>query len=397
MPRALFLSHRIPYPPDKGERVRAYHEIEALAGAFDVTVASLSHDAADGDHVEGLVHLTDQIIMAPAGGKRGLVRGLWQLARGRSVTEGYFASPAMSALVAEDATTGPYDLAFGYCTSVLPLLMQVPARVKVLDFVDVDSAKWDDYARSAGWLKRQVYRREAAGVRRLERRAVDECDAVFVVSPREAELIEGPREKIHPVVNGVDTSYFDPGETGPGDDEGGLVFTGTMDYKPNVEAVVWFVRNVFGKLKAEFPELTFDIVGRDPTPAVRQLSAVEGVTVTGSVPDVRPYLKKARVAVVPLTIARGIQNKVLEAMAMGKATVLSKQALEGIEATPGESVLTAEDEDQWTRAVVHLLEEKDRRKLLGERARQVVVDAYSWEARLAPMVELCTTLVESAP
>jgi len=389
--RLLFIAHKVPYPPDKGDRLRAFHEIKALSEQFDVTLAALAHSRADRQAAEKMRQWCRKVVLADAGGRIGLVRGAWSLLAGRSVTEGYFRSRRLAGLLADEAGAEPFDLVMAYCSSMLPYAADVPAPAKVMDLVDADSAKWAAYAERARWPKRWAYRTEARRVAGLERRAVDICDAVLLVSDAEAGAVGIESEKLIGLPNGVDMEYFTPADR-PAGAGAALVFTGTMDYRPNVEGVCWFVREAWGGLKRQEPDLTLAIVGRNPAPAVRRLGGHEGVTVTGAVPDVRPYLAAATAAVVPLQIARGLQNKVLEAMAMGRAVVATPAALEGIEADREKEVLAADTPEEWTRQILLVLRDNDRRRELERAARKCVEDKYSWPARMEPLVALCLRL-----
>lgn len=391
MKRLLFISHRVPYPPDKGERVRAFHEIEALAQHFRVTVAALTHQPSDVEAAAELKHWCEKVITAPAGGRVRLLRGGMALLCGRSVTEGFFHSRRLAYALGEEAAREPFDLVLAYSSSTIPYALGVPAGARIADLVDVDSAKWATYAQVARWPRRWLYRREARGVQSLEQRAIDECDAVVLVSPDEVKALGIMSHKVAAIGNGVDTEYFKPTD----DEEASppsLVFTGTMDYKPNIDGVCWFVREVWPALRRDVPDLTFSIVGRNPTRAVRKLVEIPGVRVTGSVPDVRPYLAKATLAVVPLLIARGVQNKILEAMAMGRAVVASPQGLEGLEVAVGTETLQARTPDEWQRCILELLQDNARRQQVEHAARTCVEQKYAWAARLQPLLDLCERL-----
>ncbi len=387
MRRVLFISHRVPYPPDKGERVRALHEIQALAAAgWRVTLAAIAHRPEDLAAAGPLGQWCERVILARAGGAAGLARAAASLLRGRSATEGYFASGTLRRAMGREAAREPFDLVVAYSSGTLPYAKRIPARARVMDLVDVDSAKWASYAEAAGGPKRWLYGLEARRVARLEREAVEACEAVFLVSPEEVRALGLESDRVAPLGNGVDTAYFAPAERDASAPPS-LVFTGTMDYRPNAEGVAWFVREVWPALKRGRPDLEFHIVGRDPTREVRRLAEVAGVRVTGAVPDVRPHLRNAMAAVVPLRIARGVQNKVLEAMAMGRAVVGSPGALEGIEAEPGREVLEAETPDAWRRQVEGLLGDAGFRERMEAAARACVVARYGWEARMRPLVE----------
>jgi len=396
MKRLLFIAHRVPYPPDKGERVRAFHEITALAQHYRITLAAPVHGRDDRAAARGLEPWCERIVLAPAGGAVGLMRGAWRLMSGRSVTEGFFCTARMAGLLDDEARREPFDLVFAYSSGTLPLALGAEAPLRIMDLVDVDSAKWLSYAESARWPLRWLYRREERGVRDLERAAVARCDAVLLVSDAEARALGVTSQKVMAVGNGVDMDYFRPAEPNTRGTPS-LVFTGTMDYRPNVDGVCWFVREVWPLLRRNVPDLEFTIVGRNPARAVRALAAEPGVAVTGAVPDVRPYLAAARAVVIPLRIARGIQNKALEAMAMGRAVVGSPAAVEGLDVVVGEDLLQAESPDKWRDAVLGLLTDEPRRLAIEHSARRCVEQKYTWSARMAPLVELCRNLADSRP
>jgi sugar transferase (PEP-CTERM/EpsH1 system associated) len=272
----------------------------------------------------------------------------------------------------------------------------VPAPARIVDLVDVDSAKWAAYAAQARGPRRWLYAREARGVRALELEAVARCQAVLLVSGAEAQALGAAGGSVIAVSNGVDTEYFSPSPP-PVDGAPALVFTGTMDYRPNIEGVTWFVRDVWPGVTARAPGATFTIVGRDPARPVRQLADVPGVRVTGSVPDVRPYLAAASVAVTPLHTARGIQNKILEAMAAGRPVVASSPALEGLDVNVGHEILRADSPEEWQAAILGLAASPSWRQDMGQAARGRVVADYSWPARMAPLVELCEDLATAEP
>jgi len=391
MKRLLYIAHRVPYPPDKGERVRAFHQIRALADHFRVTVAALAHCPADRESARELEPWCERAVTAPAGGTLGLARGAIALLRGRSVTEGYFRSRRLLRLLRAEAAREPFDLAVAYSSSALPYTLAIPAGAPIADLVDVDSAKWAAYAQSARWPTSWLYRREARGVARLEQQALHACDAVVLVSRAEAEALDAATDKVIAVGNGVDTDYFRPQQR-PADAPPTLVFTGTMDYRPNVEGVCWFAEAIWPGLRRERPDLRFTIVGRDPAPAVRGLAERPGIEVTGSVPDVRPYLAGATLVVAPLLMARGVQNKVLEAMAMGRAVVASPAALEGLDVEAGTETIEAQPPKAWQWEILDLLENQARRQALEHAARACIERTYTWEFRLRPLVNLCLRL-----
>lgn len=386
----------MPYPPNKGERVRAFHELKALSKQFRITLATLAHNKEDIEAAGIVRQWCENVLVARIGRKRGLMRALLAMATGKSATQGYFHSTRLETLIRKKTQRNTFSLAMGYSSSTLPYLLKVPIAHRIMDLVDVDSAKWQDYAKNAPWPKRALYQREAKAVSLLEQDAIVHCDSVFLVSHAESRLLDFCPDKAIPLANGVDTEYFAPQKKNQANPPS-LVFTGTMDYRPNIEGACWFVKHVWPQLKQRFPDLSFYIVGRTPARQVRQLAETTGVYVTGSVPDVRPYLAKASIAVCPLQIARGVQNKVLEAMAMQKATIASTPALEGLDVEVPNELLQADSPDQWIQTITELLNHPDMRNTIAQKARTAVEARYSWPARMAPLVNICRQLTDSQP
>lgn len=297
-----------------------------------------------------------------------------------------------------------HDVVFVYSSAMAQYVIDRDlggARL-VMDFVDVDSDKWRQYAHEAKGPMRWVYRREASKLLAFDRQAAAKSDAGIFVSDAEAALWRtlAPEAagKTHGIANGIDCRYFSPRHvwssplSGPGPH---FVFTGTMDYWPNVGAVKWFAANVFPELRAARPNATFTIVGSKPTPDVTALQSHDGITVTGRVADVRPYLAHAHVAVAPMRIARGIQNKVLEAMAMAKPVVTTDQGLEGIDAEPERHLLLANTEADFFRACLRAAEPDAA--AIGLSARRLMEDAYTWEGRLHRLNLLLTDPLAAEP
>ena len=417
MKRLLFISHRVPYPPDKGERIRSFHDIRALSEHFQVTLASLSLDESETQAAEALKTWCQTILIAPTTRTRALVRGALAVLRGRSATQGFYQSNRLLRMILAEAARKPFDLTLVCSSAMAPCLWQIPCPARVTDLVDVDSAKWTAYARELSQPRHWLYTREADEVASLEQEACRLSDAVVVVTGSEAVLLgnargrrcplpmtQEMRDKIKAVGNGVDCEYFDLSAVEPAHIENTrgqnahatLVFTGTMDYRPNVQAVCWFVKNVWPGLKREAPELCFLIVGRQPTREVRRLAQIPGIHVTGTVADVRPYLAAASVAVFPLQMSPGIPNKLLEALAAGRPTVASPCAIEGLDLQVGQHLLQAQTPDQWRHQVLALLADATRREQLGRQGRLQVREHFTWEQQLAPLVELCRNLCANA-
>ena len=291
--------------------------------------------------------------------------------------------------VAETASRERLDAALVYSSAMAQYLGEVPQLPRLVDFVDVDSAKWAAYAERHAWPMSWLYRREGERLLAFERRTAAAARRSFFSTAAETALFQrlAPEvaEGCEAMNNGVDADFFAPQPAlaspfAPG--EQAVVFTGAMDYWPNVDAVSWFARELFPALRATRPGLRFAIVGRSPTPAVQALAG-NGVIVTGTVPDVRPWLQHAAAVVAPLRVARGIQNKILEAMAMAKAVVATESCASVLQAEPGRDILPAADGAALTAELAALLDNPARAAAVGTAARQCVLAHYAWSAHLA--------------
>ena len=384
----LLLTHRIPYPPNKGDKIRSYHLLKHLAQRYRVHLATFVDDANDWQHVPRVEALCASSHFAPLNPLVARVRSLGALLANRSLSLDYYRDAGLRTWTANAMQEHAIKRIVVFSSAMAQYADAFPAARRVVDFCDVDSDKWRQYAEQKNWPMNWLYRHEARQLLAYERTVARECDASLFVSQPEADLFRqlAPESaaKIGFFNNGVDTDYFSPARSyaspyAPG--ERAVVFTGAMDYWPNVDAVQWFAADVLPHLTARFADLRFYIVGARPSGAVQALAQLPGVVVTGTVPDVRPYIAHAQVAVAPLRIARGIQNKVLEAMAMATPVVVSPQALEGIEAIPGTDLVLARDAAGFVAAVSALLSVADT--TIGQVARAKVEQSYSWPANLA--------------
>jgi sugar transferase (PEP-CTERM/EpsH1 system associated) len=387
----LLLIHRIPYPPNKGDKIRSYHLLKHLARHYRVHLATFVDDPDDWQyvpHVEALCASSHFAGMKPLLAR---VRSLQALVKNRSLSLEYYRDASLARWVDDTVAKHRIERVLVFSSSMAQYADRYRSARRVVDFVDVDSDKWRQYADQKSWPMSWLYRYEARQLLAYERRVARDYDASLFVSAPEADLFRqlAPEStaKIGHFSNGVDTDYFSPDQPhadpyAPG--ERALVFTGAMDYWPNVDAVQWFAADVFPQLRERFGEVKFYIVGSRPAPAVQELAKLPGVVVTGTVPDVRPYIAHAAVSVAPLRIARGIQNKVLEAMAMATPVVVSPQALEGIDAVPGSELVLAEDAGAFVDAVTALLAGQDSAAAaIGAAARAKVQRSYSWSSNLA--------------
>lgn len=382
--RVLYVAHRMPYPPHGGARVRAYHCVRHLARHNAVTVAAPVRDAAEAASARALEQADGvRVLSAPIGRGRALAQALWCAARGQPASMGHFDAPGLGARIRRAHAAAPFDLAVVHSSSVAPYVDALDGPLKVLDFVDMDSCKWCDYAAVAGFARRGVYAREGASLRRAEADLAARFDLCLTATEHEAaSLREIAGDVPHAVVrNGVDLDYYTPGD---GDyDPDTICFVGRMDYLPNVRAMVRFCRDVWPRVRAHRPNGRLLIVGAAPARAVRALSRVPGVTVTGGVHDVRPYVRRAAATVVPLDIARGTQNKILESMAMGVPVIASTVAARGVAATPGTHLLTVGSDAEMAMRIRDVLAAPATRSGLATAGRTWVHEHASWDATLA--------------
>lgn len=388
MARILFLVHRLPYPPNKGDKVRSYHLLRHLAARHEVLLGTFVDDPDDEAHVPTVRALCTELHAARLHPRRARVASLAGLWREQPLTLAYYRDASLDAWVQRLRARRAVDAVVVFSSSMAQYAQGFHVPVLV-DFVDVDSAKWTDYAAAHAWPMSWLYRREGRQLLAYERAVAARADGSFFVTEKEAGLFLGLAPecagRVEALGNGVDAEFFapDPARASPfGATELPLVFTGAMDYWPNVDAVCWFVKEMLPPLRQRFPALRLHIVGRSPTPAVYALAG-DAVTVTGTVPDVRPYLEHATVVVAPLRLARGIQNKVLEAMAMGRPVVAASTCAEAIDAEPGMHLAAATVSADYVQEISALLQNPARAAAIGRAARERVLAVYGWDARLA--------------
>jgi len=390
--RILLLTHRLPYPPNKGDKIRTFNVLEHLAKHHEVFVACPVDDPADLRFVSELERRCAGVLAVRNGSSRALA-ALQALLTGTAITVRHFHSRKLQRRLDEFLDTQEIDAVCCFSSPMAEYVFRSRHEADTLrrarslmDLIDVDSFKWRQYAQRTSFPMSWVYRYEAAHLEDYERRIAARFDELLLVSEQERGYLPAgiPADKVHAISNGVDLEYFSPVATpAPADEIPAIVFTGVMDYWPNVDGVQWFADEVLPLIRAQVPGARFVIVGSKPVEAVKRLADRPGIEVTGFVDDVRTYVARAHVCVVPLRIARGVQNKVLEAMAMGKAVVGTAQAMEGIRATLGEDAIAADGAGVFAAAVIDLLKSPQRAALIGGNARRCVERGYSWRTNLS--------------
>lgn len=380
--RILFLSHRFPYPPTFGSKVRAFNIIRHLSASHQVTVLSLARNAQEQAASQGIAGHCHAFEAIRVRNPIQLLKIAATLPTPVSATEAFFHSAAMKAAVQRELGCQSFDFVFVHCSSVGHYVEDVPLP-KMLDFCDVDSRKWYDYAAFKAVPLSWGYEWEARRVAALERRLASRFGEVTVTTAGEVEALAqaGVRERTDWFANGVDLDYFCPGSADY--DENVISFVGRMDYFPNEQAMVDFCAEVWPLLRRRRPTLRLIIVGAEPTHRVRRLARLDGVVVTGSVPDVRPYVRSSALTVTPLKIARGTQNKILEAMAMRVPVVASSQAAKGVDALPGVHLRVADDPVELAETILQVLGDRAERERLALAGLERVRSHHTWQGALS--------------
>ncbi len=389
----LYLSHRVPYPPDKGDKIRSFHLLRHLSRHYRVHLGTFADLEGDAAHANALRDYCTEVKVIPLSPLLARARCVTGVLRREPLTLAYYRSLTLQRWI--DATVESARIGKALCfSSAMTLYLDRPEAPQfVADFCDVDSQKWAHYAQGRSWPASSIYAREARTLLSFERRMACRSSACCFVTPAEVELFArlAPESapKLHAIGNGVDTEFFRPRTELASPyraDEVPIVFTGAMDYWPNIDAVSWFAREVMPRILGRQPRARFYVVGMKPTATVSDLAGPH-VVVTGKVPDTRPYLQHARVVVAPLRIARGVQNKVLEAMAMARPVVVSAAAAQGIAAAAHTEFAVAAESHEFALRVLELTD-AGAGATMGEAARRRVVRDYNWDAQLGRFGEL---------
>lgn len=399
MGEILFLCHRIPFPPDRGDKIRSHHILKRLARIAPVHVATFADDHLD---------LTEEVELASLASSFKLVRrrkslakaGVQALLARTPVSLSAFHDSSLADYVRQVVATRPITAIYVFSGQMGQYVPEGFSGRVIMDFVDVDSAKFEAFAARRSGIMQRIYAREGAVLRAEEARLARRADVSVLISRDEADLFfsrlpEGQvaDTKITVMGNGVDSLAYDPAMVAPeprmiGCPGPRLIFTGQMDYAPNADAAMRVIDRILPLVRKEFPQATFHVVGRNPAEELLERDRKNGVHVWGRVDDIRPWLKAADIAVIPLDIARGVQNKVLEAMAMARPVVLTPEAATGIDASPGMHFALGEDDEMMASAILYLARDHRQARRMGQAARRFIMDQTSWQAALARLPEL---------
>ncbi|MCM8761564.1 MAG: TIGR03087 family PEP-CTERM/XrtA system glycosyltransferase [Candidatus Omnitrophica bacterium] len=379
----LMLTHRIPYPPNKGDKLRAYNIMRYLASQHDVCLLSLYDELSDCKYVRELNNICKEVHLFYLNPFLAKGQALGSFFMRGPFTVGYFFHPALKRKVYSILREGKTDRIFAYSSPMAQYVMNAQIT-KIMDFVDCDSAKWRQYTVYSGFPMSVVYGLENKLLRNYEREIASKFDRLIVVTEKEKDEFARITDvdKFQVIENGVDTGFFTPG---PFSEEKRIVFTGAMDYYANIDAVFYFCEEIFPIVRRSHPDAQLYIVGHNPVRAVRSLGKRAGVTVTGTVKDVRDYLRGAIAAIAPMRIAQGIQNKILEAMACGIPVVATSKAAGAVKALPGRDILVSDNPADFARQLSDLIRDKSLRDFIGRSARRFVEEEYSWEKNLSKL------------
>jgi polysaccharide biosynthesis protein PslH len=391
--KILYVCHRFPFPPKRGGKIRPFNMIRHLsASGHEVTVASLARSSIEAKEGRGISPYCARFEMAEVRDAVQAARMVARLPTPTPSSMGYFYSAALDRRVRDLLAKEHFDLIFVHCSSVAQYVANVRGVPKILDFGDMDSQKWLQYARFKPFPLSAGYRLEGIKLGREEKRLARVFDLCTATTRAEWQTLEsyglGIQSDWFP--NGVDHDYFRPADEPYEADV--LSFVGRMDYYPNQECMFDFCTNVLPRVQRSRPATKLVIVGADPSPAVRKLGERPGVSVTGSVTDVRPYLRRSAAMVAPLNIARGTQNKILEAMAMGVPVVTSPSAAGGVDAVPAEHLLVARTHEDQALAILRVLGDRAERARLASAGRARTMSHHSWPSsmrRLDAIIERC--------
>ncbi len=419
--KILYIAHRIPYPPNKGDKIRSFNEIKYLSQRHEIHLACLADDPTDLKYEDDLKTYCKTTVVVLVDVKLAKLKSSVGLFSMRPLSLSYFYSQKLQGTIDQLLSTNDYGAIFCFSSPMAEYVFRSrvfsprstvhgeksndhrPSTKLIMDFVDVDSDKWVQYSRYARFPKSWIYALEGRRLADYERKVAKVFDHSIFVTEAERRIFQNKYpdvQNISVIPNGVDLDYFsravsqEPASRSPlpatSNQQPAVVFTGAMDYYANIDGVVWFAEEILPLVKKEIPTIQFYIVGSNPTKKVLSLSYKNGVTVTGYVPDTREYLNRAAVVVVPLRIARGIQNKILEAMAMGIPVVATPKAFEGIEAQPGRDLILGENAEKIAAEVIQLIKKADLRRSLGDNARRIIEENYCWSKNLSQFDNILT-------
>ena len=393
--RILYVCHRFPFPPARGGKIRPFNMIKHLSRKHEVVVASLVRSREEAEAGRGLSRHCSDFMMAEVTATAAWARMITRLPTPRPSSMGYFFSPDLARRIDERLRKERFDLIFVHCSSVAPYVSKTSGIPKILDFGDMDSQKWLDYCRFKPFPLSLGYWLEGRKMEAAEKALARRFDLCTCTTKAELETL---RQFHIPVQtdwfpNGVDSEFFSPSDA-PYDADA-ISFVGRMDYFPNQQAMLFFANEVFPRIREKRPAATLAIIGAEPSADIRRLASRDGITVTGTVPDVRDHVRRSAASVAPLMIARGTQNKIIECMAMGVPVVASPEAAGGVDAVPGEHLLVARSPDDYAGKLLNLMTDRAARQRLASAGRARVETHHSWARSMAKLDRIVEACLES--
>lgn len=396
--KILIIAQRCPYPPNKGEKIRTFHQLRfLLERGHQVVLASPYEDESEQRYFEALSKLHDvKVINEKLSSKP--IRLLTGVVKHQALSTSNFYHPKLQAKIDHELTTKNIDLIlccassvaqYVFQSKVLATLAHIPQLI--MDFMDVDSDKWAQYEKSHSWPMSWVYARESKLITKFEARIVKKFDHCLLITQTEVDLFErihGSAPNLMAIENGLDTQAFYPPEKPRLTDTPHFLFAGVMDYAPNIDAVMWFMDHVWHDIKKQWPQAKFCIAGMDPSDKIKKLAEKDGIEITGFVEDIKPYFDKANIFVAPFRIARGVQNKILQAFACGLPVIATSMGAEGIRCQAEQDILLADTPDQYIDKIKLLITDEQKYRLLSKNALATITQNYSWESILAPMATM---------
>lgn len=393
MKKILYLSHRIPYPPNKGDKIRSFNEIKYLSKKYDVDLITLADDPKDLKYKKKLKKYCRQVKVFPLNTTKAKIQGFISLLTGKSITQGYFYTQAFQQIFNLWTAREKYHAIVCFSSPMAEYVFKAEKEIKktaeslIMDFCDLDSDKWNQYAQKKTFPLNILYRLEGIRLLDFEKKINQTFDRSIFVSIQEANLFRQyyPKAKnIDVISNGVDHDFFNPDFHAPPKKKEilSVSFFGAMDYYANIDGALWFAEQIWPIVKKEMPETVFFIVGSKPDQKLKNLESDPSIRVTGFVKDIREYYCNTTVCVIPLRIARGVQNKVLEAMSMAKAVVTTAPAIQGIGVCDKPFLCVKDDPNQFASKVIELLQDQQQREKIGEEARHYIKKHFNWNTSM---------------
>lgn len=399
MEEILFLVHRIPYPPIKGDKIRSWHFLSRFLKEYKVHLGCFVDDETDFQYVDKLKDMCASSCILPLNPLCSKVKSLKALTKGKSLTELYYKNQEMQNWVnALPSKTSNLEQAFVYSSPMAQYLEgdYWASRKKMMDFVDLDSDKWRQYAAHKNFLAKYIYNREADLLGKFENKIAQDFDCSFFVTDYEKDLFltqgyEGKKDKIISVPNGIDHPFWDLKNKGKSPYQTTvfpIVFCGAMDYWPNIDAVLWFSNEMMPEILKAIPEAVFYIVGANPSQEVQSLSERKNIVVTGRVDDIRPYVMHSKLAVAPMRVSRGIQNKIIEGMVASKAVLATSRVLEPMGIEKGDMIVAADTPQDYIQKIKDLYNAPLKAEKIGQKARDYILKHYDWDVSFQKIKDL---------